>query len=264
MKLRAIIIAGLVISAPAYAQDKKEETPALRERINCFSAKGIIEFVSKFQNIDANKRDTVDMLFNAKFKAKDGGVLPERIFVRDNGKEDNFTLEPDGNVPDFKNIGLVSESADLCSEDPSREGTPRGEGLSFSIENDVHFLENSGYHSLATLKEGLKDGKSHYKKMAPAAMRMLVPKLTYVMIEYDIEDVMPQFTAMKGQAPIEGLEHVTFCDNAMIKIKDIEALGADGLKIMGGTYNLTPVPGPKTLARFAGCAEDEKNQDKEE
>jgi len=142
--------------------------------------------VAKFQSLDADKRDTVDMLFEASFKVKDGGALPARIFTRDAGVEKNFTLNPDGTVPDFDNIGRVSETAELCSEDPTREGTPHGEGLNFGISSDVHFLTNNGYHDLETLKDGLKDGKSHYKKMVPAAMRMLVPTLKYVMIEYEV------------------------------------------------------------------------------
>ena len=90
------------------------------------------------------------------------------------------------------------------------------------------------------------------------AMRMLVPSLKYVMIEYDVEDTPPQFTAMKSDMPVAGLEHETFCDLAMIKVKDLEKLGADGLKVMGGSYNLTPVPGVKTLKRFTECSKDEE------
>ena len=256
MIYRAIIIGTLLISSPALAEDTETEAPKLRELINCFPAKDISKMVAKFQNLDADKRDTVDMLFEAKFKVNDGGALPARIFTRDAGVETNFTLNPDGAVADFDNIGRVSETAELCSEDPTREGKPHGEGLNFGISSDVHFLTNSGYHDLATLEDGLKDGKSHYKKMVPAAMRMLVPSLKYVMIEYDVEDTPPQFTAVKGQEPIEGLEHETFCELAMIKVKDLEKLGADGLKIMGGAYNLTPVPGVKTLKRFTHCSKD--------
>lgn len=253
MKFKVIILAGLCISAPAFAEDDKEAAPQLRERISCFPTKGITKFVSKFQKIDAKKRDTVDMLFSAKFSVKDGGVMPERLFIRDNGTEDNFNLKPDGTVPDFIKIGTASETAEMCTDDPTREGTPRGTGFSFKIENDVHFLDNDGYHDLATIKEGLKDGKTHYKKMAPAPIRMLIPTLSHVMIEYDAEDTTPQYAALKGEAPIEGLEHEMFCGQALIKLKNLEELDADGLKIMGGAYNLTPVPGPKALARFVDC-----------
>jgi len=223
---RAVVLGALLISPPALADDAKMDAPKLRELINCFPAKNITEMVAKFQSLDADKRDTVDMLFEASFKVKDGG-----------------------------------ETAELCSEDPTREGTPHGEGLNFGISSDVHFLTNNGYHDLATLKDGLKDGKSHYKKMVPAAMRMLVPSLKYVMIEYEAEDTPPQFTAMKGQEPVTGLEHETFCELAMIKVKDLEKLGADGLKVMGGSYNLTPVPGVKTLKRFTECSKDEETED---
>ena len=33
---------------------------------------------------------------------------------------------------------------------------------------------------------------------------------------------------------------------------------------MGGAYNLMPVPKPKTLAKFAQCADDEEDENKEE
>lgn len=261
--IRVFVLVGLMAALPSLVQ-AEDKVPSLRERINCFPAKKITKFVSKFENMDAEKRDIVDMRFEAKFEVKDGGVLPERIFMRDNGTEIDFTLKADGAVPDFKKIGRASDGAELCSEDPSREGTSRGEGLSFSIENDVYFLDNSGYHTLEAMKEGLKDGKSHYKKMVPAPMRMIIPKLSYVMIEYDAENTTPQYSAMRGDAPIEGLTHETFCNTAMIKIKDLEALGGDGLKVMGGPYNLTPVPGPKTLAKFAGCSDDEEAGEEKE
>jgi len=257
MKYLGLALIGMFLSNPAFAEDKEDTAPILRELVNCFPTKSITEFVSKFQNIDADKRDTVDMLFKAKFNIKDGGVLPTRIFMRDQGTETDLTLDAEGNVPDFINIGKASETTELCSEDPSRVGTVRGgDDLSFRIDNDVHFLTNTGYHDLATLKDGLKDGKVHYKKMVPGAMRMLVPTLKYVMIEYDVEDTPPQYSAAKGETSLEGLEHVTFCELAMIKVKDLEKLGADGLKVMGGSYNLTPVPGVKTLARFTECSKE--------
>lgn len=259
MKIRAIVFAGLLISAPALADDKAE-VPELRERINCFPAKSITKFVSKFQKIDAKKRDIVDMLFSAKFVVKDEGVMPERFFIRDKGAEDNFSLTSDGDVPDFVKIATASETAEMCIDDPSREGTPRDSAFKFDIENDVHFLENYGYHEVAVLKEGLKDGKTHYKKMAPAPIRMLIPSLSHVMIEYESEETAPQYMAMKGEAPLEGLDHELFCGQALIKLKDLEALEADGLKIMGGAYNLTPVPGPKALAKFVDCGEDDEDE----
>lgn len=257
MKIRAMIFAGLVFSTPAFAEDK-EEVPELRERINCFPAKNLAKFVSKFQKIEAKKRDTVDMLFSAKFAVKDNGIMPERLFIRDKGAEDNFTLTPDGKVSDFVKVGATSDTAEICTDDPSRIGTPRGSGFSLSIDNDVHFLKNDGFHEVSVLEEGLKDGKTHYKKMAPAPIRMLIPSLSHVMIEYDVEETAPQYMAMKGDAPLEGLEHELFCGQALIKLKDLEALGADGLKIMGGAYNLTPVPGPKALAKFVDCEEDKE------
>ena len=58
-------------------------------------------------------------------------------------------------------------------------------------------------------------------------MRMIVPKMTYVMIDYHNDDTDIQFAAMSGQTPMPGLSHELFCDNAMIKIEDIEEMGGD-------------------------------------
>lgn len=261
MKYLAAALIGFFLSGLAFAEDKGEEDTQLRELVTCFPAKGIVEIVSKFQNLDADKRDTVDMFFEAKFKVNDGGVMPNRIFIRDAGTETDFTIDADGNISDFVAIGKASETAELCSEDPSRVGTARGgDDMQFSLESDVYFLSHNGYHDLAALQDGLKDGKTHYKKMLPGPMRMLVPSLKYVMIEYDVEDTPPQYSAMNGQMPVEGLSHETFCELPMIKVKDLEELGADGLKVMGGTYKLTPVPGVKTLARFTECSKDAEDE----
>ena len=93
MKYLGATLMGLLLSAPAFAEDEAAE---LREAVTCFPSKNITKFVSKFQDMDADKRDVVDMVFSAKFDVNDGGVLPERIFIRDNGAEQNFTLTPDG------------------------------------------------------------------------------------------------------------------------------------------------------------------------
>ena len=74
---------------------------------------------------------------------------------------------------------------------------------------------------------------------------MLVPKLTYVMIQYEDEAAVPEFTATLGQKPIEGLGFETFCDNVMIKVKDLKELGADGLRVTGGAYKLMLFRGQK-------------------
>lgn len=262
-KVFAALLACL-ISAPTLAEGK-DDTPALRELVTCSPSKNITKLIAKVQGMDAEKRDVVDSIFEAKFTVHDGGSLPKRIFLRDYGVEEAFTLNPDGTIVDFQKIGSASETAEMCTEDPTRIGTPRGgDGLKFSLNSDVVFLENPGYHDLTSLNEGLTDGKSHYKKMVPAPMRMIVPKMTYVMIDYDNDDTDIQFAAMSGQTPMPGLSHELFCDNAMIKIEDIEEMGGDGLKIMGGAYNLMPVPKPKTLAKFAQCADDEEDENKEE
>ena len=52
--------------------------------------------------------------------------------------------------------------------------------------------------------------------------------------------------------------------DSIFEAKFTEEMGGDGLKIMGGAYKLMPAPKPKTLAKFAQCADDEEDENKEE
>jgi len=268
MKANAIVLTALLLSAPALAQESagedKDEASQLRERVSCFEASGIVKFMSKFQKIEADKRDSVDMVFSAGYTVNDDGVLPERLFIRDDDTEIDFTMGADGKISDFGKIGTASKTAELCSEDPSREGTPRsGSDISFSIDSDVQYLENTGYHNLATLKDGLKDGKSYFKKMVPAPMRLLVPKMSHVMINYEAEDAIPQFSAIKDGTPMAGLVSDEYCKQTIIKVEDLETLDADGLQVSGGAYKLMPTPNKKMLEKFTQCDAEQESEEGE-
>jgi len=263
-----LIVLGLFFPvSPSFAAENTSDSKAskLREAVICFPAKGIVKHLRKFSKLKAEKRDTVDMMPVADFEVLDGGALPQRFYSKDGVSVGDFIIGTDGRITDFAKVADVPETAELCIEDQSRAGTPSdGKSVKLDVDMDVQFLESSGYHSMATLKDGLKDGKSFYKKMAPGPMRMLVPKLSHLMINYDVEDTPAQFSAMQGQTPIAGLDSELFCGETIIKLEDIEELRGDGLQISGGTYSLMPVPGPKMLAKFAGCDDDEAEDDKED
>lgn len=258
------ILIALLFTATAYAADEKtaDKAPKLRKAESCFPAKGLVKHLRKFSGLKAEKRDTVGMIPTAKFEILDGGAMPERFYSKDEAAEFDFTIDSDGTVTDFAKIEEVSEGAELCIFDPSRAGTPAdGRAAKFDIDMDVQFLENTGYHDMATLKDGLKDGKSFYKKMMPGPMRLMVPKLTHVMVTYDNEDTPAQFSAMNGQVPLAGLASEEYCEQTIINVEDIEDMGGDGLQVTGGAYMLLPVPNAKTLAKFAKCKDEENEEE---
>jgi len=55
---------------------------------------------------------------------------------------------------------------------------------------------------LAELKDGIGDGKSHCKTIMPGPMAMLLPKMTHVMIAYDLIETDAEISAIvRGKEP---------------------------------------------------------------
>ena len=77
------------------------------------------------------------------------------------------------------------------------------------------------------------------------------------MIEYEDETKALDFTAFKGSNKLPTPTPVIFCRRPMIKVKDLDDIGADHIKISGGDYTLLPVPGLAGMKRFAGCDKEE-------
>ena len=265
IRISVFTLAAVILAAPALAAEKSaDDTTDLRELVTCFPAKGIITFLSKFDNLDAKQTDTISMIAEARIIYKDGGGAPDRFFMRGGTNETDFAIGPDGQITDFEKVKSGSRDAELCIEDKARAGRPKSEsGINFSMSPDIQFRENTGFHDMAVLRDGLKDGKAHYKKMAPGPMRLLIPTFSHVMINYETDNKAPQFSAVGAGKDLTGLASDSFCDNPIIRVDDIEALGGDGLRVSGGPYTLLPVPNKKMLEKFSGCAADDKDEAEE-
>jgi len=176
------IISFFLIGFSSFAQDAQEDTE-LREQITCRPADGIIKFLGKFDSIASKNRDTVTMVPEAKLTINDGGSFPDRFFVRDSERESSFDFDSDGTVLGFDKIVTYAPDAELCIDDQARAGTPKSDdSFSLAMGADIQFRDNTGFHDMASLQDGLKDGKIHYKKMVPAPMRILVPTFSHVMM----------------------------------------------------------------------------------
>jgi len=90
------------------------------------------------------------------------------------------------------------------------------------MNTDIQFHNQSGLHSLDEINDGL------------SAMSVFVPNMSHVMVKYDDAAQPLDFTAMKGGVALDEPIEIVYCDLPMIKVKDLEAIGADSLRILGG------------------------------
>lgn len=256
--ISALLVLAVVSPVSAYAKDKPSE---LRKATECFPAADIVKFLSKFDKLKPEQRDTVDVLIKAGFDITDDRGLPQRIFTRNNAVDTPFTLLEDGSVPDFKSISTRAEDSELCVEDQARVGLPRDkDGIEFDIDFDVLYKDNSGAHDLAALKDGAKDGKSFYKKMMPGPMSLLVPKMTHVSLTYTDETITPDVQAWKQDKKLNTLTVEPFGSTYVISLEELEDLGADSLSIKGGNYKLEPSPSIKKM-KSLGFTEEKETED---
>ena len=112
---------------------------------------------------------------------------------------------------------------------------------------------------MTELKEGTKDGKSFYKKMIPAAVRMFMPETNYLAVNYDDLRV----SGAEIYARVDGkdipLTAELYKEKHVVSFKQLKDMGANALIVKGGAYSLQPTVSVKTMKRFGwGPEEDEE------
>jgi len=225
----------------------------------CFPAKYAIKTIEQLASIDADKKDIVEIIMQPKFKIYDGGALPEKYYLKPAGRdvEDGakpvtpFTINADGSVPDFiEKVSRANNKDDICIDDKARAGLPEDdESLYFEMGLTPYFKNRSGTHTVQELLRGVKDGKSQYKKMIPAAIRMFMPDTDYLHVKYELPSTPPQITAYRGNVG-SNVQSEFYNEGYVFALKDIRRLKAERVEITGGTYKLAPVPNIKTMKKF--------------
>jgi len=259
MKLKSSIGLALLISFGGFGIAQAETK--LRGDIFCFPAEDVPKLVKKLGEVDDSRRNIVDVSLKPKFLIKDGGTWPERFFIRTASGEIDVPIEkPSGATPSFLEAAINHSEGDVCVADKARANRPEhDEGLYFEMGLSPLFHNRSGRHDLAELKEGTKDGKSFYKKMIPAAVRMFMPDTKYLAVRYDDFRTSSQIFASINGAET-ALQPELYKDMHVLSYKELEALGAQALIIKGGGYQLQPTVGVKTMKRF-GWGEDTDESD---
>lgn len=248
----AIISTSMLACGFAFADDFDRE--GVRGEVYCFPTKSAVETVSKLQGANEDKKNVVAPPLTPRFRIFDGGKLPQEFFLRGDDEQmlTAFTISPDGSTPDFIPKVLSAErDSDICIKDVNRVGRPADdEGLYFEMGLTPEFKSPSGRHTIDELLEGCKDGKSLYKKMVPAAVRLLMPSADHLSLKYEAEGTPLQAVAYKGGEALPAIESEIYNDAYVFDLDDLEDMGADTLVISGGAYTLSPVPSVKTMKKF--------------
>jgi hypothetical protein len=251
MKITSVSLTALILTAaaPAFAEEAAEP---LGEEY-CLPAGGIGETIEKFDSLKAEKRDTVGADLSLGVELDDDELMPERIELRDGG-----TILPLQFNERNRSIGLIdqlrqiSQEASLCIVDPARADRSRANrGFTVEINMGVRFKETPGTHTLEQIEDGLKDGRSHYKKMV-GAMGFMVPKFDYIAVAGDDDANPPRVWATANGADLGEPEFEMYDGARMVAFDILEDMGADGVRIEDGYYRMSPSPDAETVEKFAG------------
>lgn len=217
----------------------------------CFPADDIIKTLEKFDSLNLEKRDTVGADLRVSIELEDGEVMPEQVELRDGDKTAPVVFDEEN-----RSIGLASQAriasrdSKLCFVDPPRAArTHADRGYAIDFGMGVRFLSAPGQHTLDEIKDGLKDGRSHYKKMV-GAMGFMVPKFDHIAIAND-EETPPTVWATADGIDIGEPAFELYDGARMISLDTLEEMGAHGIRV-DGVYRMTPSPDAKTVAKFAG------------
>lgn len=258
MRLILLLLLSLALSAPALADDAAPETQT-PERLGpeyCFDTDSFAKPMRKRADMKSEKRDRVNFHMPMSVWLEPSEAPPSHVEVRDAGSVTRFDFSPvHDNIfitPSLADaLGSTSEAAQVCVVDPTREGRLRSErGYRGGLSMDVLWMSTPGTHDLADIEDGLKDGRSHYKKLA-GAMAMLVPKFTHIAVRHPNRETPPKVFATRAGADVGEPEFEDYDGTRFVSVKAIEALGADAIRI-DGPYEIGPSPSVKQVKRFTG------------
>lgn len=248
-KLRVAVLVGTVmLTGTAMAEETEDLT-------RCFPAKKLTKMTQKFDSIKPEKRDTLKADVQFMFLKDDDHVLPERFYAKHEDKEWPFDVNADGEVQNLDLIKTVPKNSELCVQ--RRADVPEGKG-GISVNMNIVFKNQSGTHTIEELRDGVKDGRTFYKKMMPGPMALMVPKMSHILVESLDKDSPRTLRFYKDGVPLDGVPlDVLGAQSTLMALSDLDALGVTRIEVSGGAYTLTPTPDRKTLEKFGMVGESE-------
>lgn len=247
--MREIILVGLLFAIFGSAA---ADEPAHRNLIECAPGKNFNKMADALASLRADKIDTINTNPSFTLLPRDGGALPERVFVRfKNSEEKDLTYSAEGEVTNFIADFEKSSGAEFCVEDPSRAGQLKTEdAYALSMSFNMNFLNSSGTYKMSEIEDGLKDGKTALKKIIGGPGALLVPSLTHLYVEYEDKKAKPILRAKKGEKDLGEVKYEKLGDAYLVSYKALEKMGADSFIVAGGDHTLSPSMSPKKMAKI--------------
>lgn len=245
----AAALAALLLGVATSANAEETSKPSGEEF--CFPAGEIKSTIDKFDSLKPEKRDTVGPDLTLTFELEEGEIMPKRVELRDEDAVIPVRFdEKNHSIGFIDQLRAVSNAADFCIVDPARADRAEDDrGFSVDINMGVRFKETPGTHPLSQIEDGMKDGRSHYKKMA-GAMGFMVPKFDYIAVAGDNDATPPRLWATANGVDLAEPEFELYDGARMVSFKTLEKMGADGVRIEDGYYQMSPSPDAKTVAKF--------------
>ncbi|GHA90035.1 hypothetical protein GCM10009069_11500 [Algimonas arctica] len=242
-------LATLLLVTAAQAED----APKPLSDEYCMPAGGIHDTIAKFDSIKPEKRDTVGPDLSLTFKLQENEIMPERVELRDADTVSPVQFnDKNRSIGFIDQLRAVSDAASLCIIDPARaDRTREDRGFIVDINMGVRFKDTPGTHSLSQIEDGMKDGRSHYKKMV-GAMGFMVPKFDYIAVAGEDDSAPPRVWATAEGVDLGEPDFELYDGARMVSIKALEKMGADGVRVEEGYYRMSPSPDAKTVAKFSG------------
>lgn len=253
MNRTMLLCAAALLNSPAFADE------AATDNERCFPAKSIAKMKDNLAKIPKKNLGYIEQNVSAKFTVKDEYGLPEQFVYRVDGVDTVLPIAEDGRVAGILSPETLSKNGKYCIIDPVRAAAKRADpdietAVSFSMEVEAVFPRQTLY-TLTDLRRGLTDGRPVYKKMF-GAMGFMVPKLTHVSIGYEDKMSSPDIEAVKDGKAIGGLDLKPFGKAWLVEITQLEAIGANGLRINDNFKIMEPGVSIEMMKKF-GFTEDE-------
>lgn len=254
MTISRLALSILCISLSVTTAQSQDAPPTMGPE-TCLPVESLKESLSQFDGLKPDRLDTVRAGLTLSMPPKETEAdmpltQPDRVEVREGDTILPLTLDPDRHQIVLTDIvPTLSETAQLCIVDTDLDGLPATERpYSVDFGLGVRFLETPGTHTMDELEDGLKDGRSHYKKMA-GAMGFMVPKFGHMAVAGDDPENPPRLWGTREGQDLTEPDFVLINGGRLVSFKDLEKMGADGIRIEGD-YRLSPSPDAKTVEKF--------------
>lgn len=232
-----VVCTALLFTPLAQAQETK-----------CSEAKPLVKAVNAMQAFPDTLTDSLQLALKIYVRHADGSPVTQRMFYRaPEGRELDFDMTPSGQMDALSVLIGQDARGELCRVVPNTASSVTSDDeseskVTLSVETVFTFTSRSGEHSVSEIEDGLRDGTKQMKSLAPAAVRLLVPRLKYIAAQpEDAAAAQVVMSVMKDGTVLEGL--VRFDGQVpVVPLAALKRAKADKVVISGGAYRLLGVP----------------------